>query len=779
MARRKKREGQGLSKVLGVPALFSTAYGNVGSSIYYALGVVAAYAMGLTPVVFMLTGLLFVTTAFSYAEATTMFPEAGGSSSFARHTFNEFVSFFAGWALMLDYIITIAISAFFVPNYLAAFWPILKLWPYNSIGGIVTILGLVTINILGVKEAARLNIILAILDLGTQVLLALVGLFVFLSPKILINQIHLGTAPTWHQLIYGISIGTVAYTGIETISNMAEESSNPGRDVPKAVKFVLAAVLGVYFAISMVGLSAMTVHYNVLPVNPQTKMTLAVPVQPAPGKKAETGPWVLKNDPRQDVYVMVDTTNVANLRIDPAKATGVVYQQDGQWVTKMYGTQLASVYEADPLQGIVQNMPHGLDWLKTILSPWIAVLAATILIIGTNAGLIGASRLAYSMAGHKQLPAVLSRVHPKRLTPYVSIALFGTIAAILVAPGSISALADLYAFGAMISFTVAHVCVVTLRFKMPDFERPWRTPINIPFRGKSIPVLAVVGGLGTATVWVVVVLTHATGRAVGLSWMVVGVVMYILYRRHKGYSLTKTVRTEPLPASVSEDIDYDQILVPIVGSRISDEMMVLACQLATEKKSAVDGLYVIEVPLNLPLDARLTSEREKADKVLDTAARVADSFKVEFTPHVITARQAGRAIVEEADRRRSEVIIVGTARKRRVADRAFGRTVDYVLDHAPCEVLLNLVPKEYPTGGTGDYGDGMTGASAAAGPDSRPPASPTDLSASPAGASAAGARPAASPAPPEVPQPEAPDAPAPPDAPHGVPGGASGIQEQS
>ena len=704
MARRKKREGQSLHKVLGVPALFSTAYGNVGSSIYYALGFVAVSAMGLTPAVFMLTGLLFVTTAFSYAEATTMFPEAGGSSSFARHTFNEFISFGAGWALMLDYIITIAISAFFVPNYLAAFWPILKLWPYNSIGGILTIAFLVTINIIGIKEAARLNVILAILDLGTQLLLAIVGLFVFLSPKILISQIHLGVAPTWHQLIYGISIGTVAYTGIETISNMAEESSNPGRDVPRAVKYVLAAVLGVYFAISMVGLSAMTVHYNVLPVNQATKMTLAVPVQPAPGKMAETGPWVLKSDPKQDVYVAVDKTNLNDLKIDPTMATGAIYQQNGQWVTKLWGTQLATVYEADPLQGIVQNMPGSLDWMKVILSPWIAILAATILIIGTNAGIIGASRLAYSMAGHKQLPPILSRVHPKRFTPYVSIALFGTIAAILVAPGSIAALADLYAFGAMISFTVAHLCVVSLRFKMPDAERPWRTPINIPFRGTSIPVLAVVGALGTATVWVVVVLTHAAGRTVGLSWMAVGIVVYILYRRAKGYSLTKTVKTVPLPASVSEDIDYDQILVPVVGSRITDEMMVLACQLATEKKSSIDGLYVIEVPLNLPLDAHLTVEREKADTALAMAGRVADAFKVKFTPHVITARQAGRAIVEEAIDRRSEVIILGTMRKRRIGDLVFGRTADYVLDHAPCEVLLNLAPKGYPTEGSAVLG---------------------------------------------------------------------------
>ncbi len=201
-----------------------------------------------------------------------MFPEAGGSSSFARHTFNEFVSFGAGWALMLDYIITIAISAFFVPNYLADVLArpqdlALQLHRRHRSSSP----SWSAINIIGIKEAARLNIVLAILDLGTQMLLAIVGLFVFLSPKILITQIHLGIAPTWHQFIYGISIGTVAYTGIETISNMAEESSNPGRDVPRAVKFVLLAVLGVYFAISMVGLSAMPVHYNVLPVDPATQ----------------------------------------------------------------------------------------------------------------------------------------------------------------------------------------------------------------------------------------------------------------------------------------------------------------------------------------------------------------------------------------------------------------------------------------------------------------------------------------------------------------------------
>jgi APA family basic amino acid/polyamine antiporter len=468
---------------------------------------------------------------------------------------------------------------------------------------------------------------------------------------------------------------------------------------------VLLAVLGVYFAISMVGLSAMTVNYNVLPVDPQTGIIKPVDVVPAPGKLAETGPYVLKSNPKQDVYVRVDPDV---LQISPTsditfqvKATGPSYQQNGQWVTKVWGTQLGNVYETDPLQGIVQNLPDKLDWMKAILAPWVAILAATILLIGANAGIIGSSRLAYSMASHRQLPPILGRVHPKRYTPYVAITVFGVIASILVAPGKVALLADLYAFGAMISFTVAHLCVITLRFQQPDFERPWRTPINIPFRGKSIPVLAVLGGLGTATVWVVVVLTHFWGRWIGLSWMLVGIVMYVVYRKAKGYSLTRTVEKVYVPPSMQEDIDYNQVLVPITGTWISDEMMVLACQLATEKQSSIDGIYVIEVPLNLPLDARLVNERARADKVLKAAAVIADQFNVRFTPHAVTSRQAGRAICETATELRSEVIMLGTTRKRRIGNLVFGRTTDFVLLHAPCEVLLNLVPRDYPTEGSG------------------------------------------------------------------------------
>src|SRR5438093_5306248 len=174
---------RGLRRTVGVPGLFATAYGNVGSSIYYALGLVAAHALGLTPVVFMLAGGLFVLTAKTYAEGAAMFPEAGGASSFARHAFNEVASFFAGWALTLDYLITIAISAFFVPHYLGAFFPGLRHNPGDIIGGFVVVAVLAGLNIRGLRESASLNIFLAIADLVTQVLLVVLGAVLIFDPS--------------------------------------------------------------------------------------------------------------------------------------------------------------------------------------------------------------------------------------------------------------------------------------------------------------------------------------------------------------------------------------------------------------------------------------------------------------------------------------------------------------------------------------------------------------------------------------------------------------------
>src|SRR5438874_3527320 len=239
--------------------MFATAYGNVGSSIYYALGLVASHALGLTPLVFIFAGGLFALTAKTYAEGASMFPEAGGSSSFARHAFNEVASFFAGWALTLDYIITIAISAFFVPHYLSAFFPALHHGPGDIIGGVVVIAGLAALNIRGIGESAKLNLFLAVADLITQGLLIGLGAVLVLNPSLLVHQVHLGVAPSYRELLFGLSISMIAYTGIETVSNMAEEAKDPDHDVPRTVNYTLFAVLGIFAGISIISLCALPV----------------------------------------------------------------------------------------------------------------------------------------------------------------------------------------------------------------------------------------------------------------------------------------------------------------------------------------------------------------------------------------------------------------------------------------------------------------------------------------------------------------------------------------
>src|SRR3954449_4596805 len=481
----------GLRRTVGVPGLFATAYGNVGSSIYYALGLVAVHALGLTPVVFMVAGGLFALTAKTYAEGASMFPEAGGSSSFARHAFNEVASFIAGWALTLDYIITIAISAFFVPHYLGAFWPALNHNPGDIIGGIAVIALLAALNVRGLGESAKLNLVLAVVDLGTQVLLVVVGVVLVLDPALLVHQVHLGTVPSWSELIFALSVAMVAYTGIETVSNMAEEAIDPGRDVPKAVNLVLFAVLGVYAGISVVALSALPVHHG--------------------------------------------------------------------------ATALGDQYANDPVLGVVSAFGFS-GGVESVVRGYVGILAATILLIATNAGLIGISRLSWSLAEHRQLPEIFARLHPRHRTPWFTIIFFSILAALLLLPGQTTLLGNLYSFGAMLSFTTAHVAIVALRVKDPDRERPYRIRVNV----RGVPVSAVLGGLGTFAAWISVVVLPGEARTVGIPWMVAGLIGYVAYRRRIGLDPREQARLgRPERLVDFQELAYANALVPIFGQDVS------------------------------------------------------------------------------------------------------------------------------------------------------------------------------------------------------------------
>ena len=620
-----------MRKSVGVSGLFATAYGNVGSSIYYALGLVAAHALGLTPLVFLFAGGLFALTAKTYAEGASMFPEAGGSSSFARHAFNDVVSFFAGWALSLDYILTIAISAFFVPHYLSAFPGLgaLKHNPDDIFGGLIVVGLLAWLNIRGLGESAKLNIVLAVLDLSTQILLACVGIALVLNPHLLINQVHLGSVPTWRELIFALSLAMLAYTGIETVANMAEESKDPGRQVPKAVNLVVLAVLGVYAGISVVALSALPViHHGV-------------------GYSAE-----LKES----------------------------------FKTPGYATALGGFFENDPMLGVVEHL--GLHGTVLKLSRYyLGLLAATILFIATNAGMIGISRLSWSLSEHRQLPRLFSQLHSKYRTPWFTLIFFSMLASTLIIYGNTEVLGNLYSFGAMLSFTVAHAAIVKLRISDPDRERPYSTPWGIRIKGSVIPMAAVIGGIGTFAAWIAVTVLHTEAKIVGIPWMVIGMAGYFYYRKRQGLDPRKSYKIERAarPADF-EELQYKTALVPIFGDDVSASALHSAAKLIGEE-GVVYAIYVLPVPSQLSLEAGLEEEEAQGRSVLESARIQARRLGIKIHTGLIRTRNPGAALVEEAERVGSDVIYWSTIHAP-AGERGIGPTAAYLLSKRPCRVII-------------------------------------------------------------------------------------------
>src|SRR5215472_16374928 len=490
-----------LPRTLGPGALFAACYGNVGSSIYYALGVTAAFALGLTPVALILAGFIFVTTALNYAEGTAALPHAGGSSSFARRAFNQPIGFIVGWVQLLSYTATASISAYFAIGYLGVFGkyvPLFDLLRHNDVAHVaataVLIGFLVVVNVVGIQESSALNLVLAITDLITQFVLVILGLILILNIQTVLHNIHLGVAPTWGTFLASISIAMVTYTGIETISNLSEEAKNPGRNVPLATWWVIVAVLFVSAFLPTIGMSAFPVHLT------------------------DAG----------------------------------------------YVTDLATRFKDDPVAGIVGQFP--VQQLAFWAGMWVGFLAFTILVIATNAGLIGISRLSYSLAGVDLLPKRFAVLHPKFKTPYVSIIVFGIVAAVLVLPGIIvhGAVIDLmsavYSLAATFAFCSAHLSVMRLRFIEPALHRPYRMPWNIKFGRDSIPLLSLVGALFIGTVFTQLVFQNISNSTfIFVGWLGLGVLTYVLYRRYRREPLWEPLEEPPPRERDVEHVPFESL----------------------------------------------------------------------------------------------------------------------------------------------------------------------------------------------------------------------------
>ena len=494
-----------LPRTLGPGALFAACYGNVGSSIYYALGVTAAFALGLTPVALILAGFIFVTTALNYAEGTAALPHAGGSSSFARRAFNQPIGFIVGWVQLLNYTATASISAYFAIGYLGVFgkyFPLFDLLRHNDVAHVaatvVLIAVLIMVNVIGIQESSFLNLALAFTDLITQFVLVILGLILLLDINVVIHNIHLGVAPTWGTFLASISIAMVTYTGIETISNLAEEAKDPGRNVPKATWWVIIAVLFVSAFLPTIGMSVFPVTYD-----------------------AHTHSWV---------------------------------------------TDLAVKYKDDPVAGIVMGFSQISETLAYWAGIWVGILAFTILVIATNAGLIGISRLSYSLAGVDLLPKRLATLHPKFKTPYISIIVFGILAAVLVLPGivvhsaEIDLMSAVYSLAATFAFCSAHLSVMRLRFIEPALHRPYRMPWNVRFGRESIPVLSLVGALFIGTVFTQLVFQNISNSTfIFVGWLVAGVLTYIAYRRYRREPLWEPLEVPPPREREVEHVPFESL----------------------------------------------------------------------------------------------------------------------------------------------------------------------------------------------------------------------------
>jgi basic amino acid/polyamine antiporter, APA family len=616
-----ERRLHGLQRVLGTYALASSAYGNVGSSIYYALGLVASFALGLTPLVFVLSGVIFYLTAATYAEATAMFPEAGGSSSFARRAFNEFWSFFAAWGQMLNYTITIAISAFFVPHYIGGImWEPLRHSPGDIVGGIVVVAALAGINVIGVKESAGVNVLLAVIDFCTQLLLVVVGAVLVLSPHTLANNVHFGVAPSWKDFLISIPVAMIAYTGIETISNMAEEARDEERTIPAAINRVVIAVFVIYAALPAVALSALP----------------------------------------------------------------VTQKADGSYQTLLGLTEEQGGYAGDPILGVVKQLHLG--FLQTPAQIYVGLLAATILFIATNAGIIGVSRLVYSMGLHRQMPDRLRQLHPKYGTPWVGILVFGTVACIAMLPGQADFLGYMYAFGAMLSFSIAHASVIRLRVIQPERRRPYRGPGIVPIRGYQLPLFAIVGLAGTILAFIVVTILHLNVAIAGTTWLGLGVAFYAFYRRRQGLDLTTTTKVA-IPRPVTEhEAEYQSVLVALDVKQYSEGAVATAVKVAARRRRGIHVLVTIPVPASSPISAEMP-EQELAAQAIIEQARIQGGRRVSGHYEKVRPGQAGRMIVNEARHMRAQAVVVPLPA--RTGGSLFGKTVETVLAERPCRVIIH------------------------------------------------------------------------------------------
>ncbi|HEY1273860.1 MAG TPA: amino acid permease [Thermoleophilaceae bacterium] len=629
--------GAVITRSLGEPALFAIMLSAAVAALYVSLGVVAGKALGLTPFVFLASGLFLVITMATYVEGTSLHAERGGASTLARYAFDEFWSFVAGWAILLDYLIAISIGAVAISEYVTAFWDITDggVAEVLVVGGVLLLVAMA--NVRGLS-ADRLGLVLR-LSLWNIVLLAAIAVIAFaqsFDAGAILDTIHVGTTPTWEDAIFAAVVATFAMIGIEAASGLAGEVRVGRRGLRRFAAVSSVAALLLFVAVS-------------------TAALMAVPVEHG-------------------------------------------------------STALGDQYIEAPVLGIASSFDPA--WLKDAFRYLVGAMAAAMLLVAMTGQMLGLARLAYSLTTNRQIPSAVGRLHERRGTPYVAITIAAVLAFCLALSQDLDFLAGIFAFGAMLAFSIAHLSVIVLRFREPDRPTAFRVPFGVRVGRATVPIPAVIGALAAMAAWVSVVLFHGGGRIIGGAWMAFGVVLYVVYRRGQGKTLTDRFTIPAEALRDTPDMEYGSILVPVFGEELDDDIIGTAGRLAAETADETEGgavleaLYVFEIPMSLPIDARVPEERvADAKRVLARAKEVGEEYEgVEVATAMVRGRSVGQAIVSEARRRGVEAIILAAEEPTRIGggallggrgrtrDRFVGETTRYVVEKAPCKVILTVPP---------------------------------------------------------------------------------------
>ncbi|HYZ19735.1 MAG TPA: universal stress protein [Gaiellaceae bacterium] len=628
------RKLPGLQRVLDVPSLAAVAYGEISSSIFFALGVVALFALGFTPWVLLVVGLLFLLVALSYAEGTAAIPETGGAATFVRRAFNDPLGFLTGWVLFLDYLIVIALAALFVPHYAghAIGWDAPTDGPADVVIGIGVIAAVALVRLVRRPGMYSVAVVVAGASLAALLVVVVLGLPLLFSLDNLGKGLDLGTAPTWYAISFALPLAMLAYTGLETVANLAAETREPGRTLPRSLFTGIGAAVLVAVLVAAVAISAFPSH----------------PDPDGPGGYAsDLGTEWLR-----------------------APLAGVATAFEGQ------------------LPAVVVDA----------LRMFVGLGGVLILVAAVTTSFSGAGRLAYSLGRHEMLPRAFARLSRRTLIAPASIVSVAVISSALLlltraVDTPIRFLASLYSFGILLAFTAAQLAVIRLRFVEPGLARPFRVPANVRIRGTEVPLAALVGAPLTFAIWVVSLVTHDAARVAGPIWLAIGAVVYVSSRL--AGQETVLGRVTPAVGDLVPEVEgaYKRILVPMKIGPIGEEVLATAIRLAEEENGTIIALHVIRVPLDQALDAELLDAEEQAEASLAEARLLAAEHGVEIQTEVVRARAIGEAIAQAARTHEAELIVVGSAPRWRRQSRFFSPTVDYVLRNAPCEVMVIAYPQ--------------------------------------------------------------------------------------